>query len=434
MSIDPKLAGIATAVALGFSANAAAQAPSPNQGLLGDWDGTRTRLHQSGIDFQLSYFAEPAYNLQGGTEKLLRSADQIAAGATFDLGKLWAWPKAKLQLTLTNRNGRNLSAEAGLDTLMQVQQVYGRGSIARLTELSYQQSFLDDTLDLKFGRLGVGGDFFPWSCDFMNLSFCGSLPGNIVSTWINWPVSQWAGRVKVALAAEWDLKLGVYQINPSYLDNNHGLTLGSPAGTVGALFPVELTWAPKLGAAQLPGTYRVGAWYDNSTQPDVFLAANGQPRVQSPGLPPLQRNGEHGYYASLQQQLTTIDGNSARGISLFLNYVHADPDTATISQTVSAGLLCAGPFAARPQDLLGFSAGWTKVNPRVADGQGLQNSAGANPPVAVQNAEYPFELFYSFVTTPWLTLGPALQYIYRPGGTSANPNVLVVGLNVGVIF
>lgn len=109
-------------------------------------------------------------------------------------------------------------------------------------------------------------------------------------------------------------------------------------------------------------------------------------------------------------------------------------DTATLSQTVSVGLLYAGPFAARPKDLLGFAAGWTKVNPRVADGQTLLNGAGATPPVAVQNAEYPFELFYSFVATPGLALGPALQYVYRPGGTSANPNVLVVGLNVGITF
>ena len=239
--------------------------------------------------------------------------------------------------------------------------------------------------------------------------------------------------MKVAFAAEWDLKLGVYQINPNYLDNDHGLAL-NPSGTVGALVPVELTWSPKLGAAGLPGTYRIGAWFDNSSQPDVFLAANGQPQVLSPGVPALQRNGEHGYYVNFQQQLTAADGNADRGLSLFLNYIHADPDTATISQTLSAGLRYAGPFASRPKDVTGFSAGWTKVNPRVADGQRLQNGAGQNPPLPVQNAEYPFELFYSFVATPWLTLGPALQFVYRPGGTSADPNVVVVGLNAGITF
>jgi len=434
LSIHAPLVRLALLGAIGASFGAAAQQASPNQGLLGDWGGERTRLYQRGIDFQLSYFAEPAYNLRGGSEKLLRSADQFVVGSTLDLDKLWAWPKAKLQLTLTNRNGKNLSDEADLGTLMQVQQVFGRGSIVRLTELSYQQSFLGDTLDLKLGRLGVGADFFPWSCVYMNLSFCGSLPGNIVSNWINWPVSQWAGRVKVAFAPEWDVKVGVYQINPSYLENQYGLTLRSPPGTIGALFPVELTWSPKFGPLRLPGTYRVGAWLDNAKQPDVFLAANGQPRVLNPGLPPLQQNGEHGYYLNFQQQLAAAGGGSSRGVSLFANYVHADPDTATLSQIVSLGLIVAGPFDARPKDTLGVAAGWTKVNPSVTEGQRLLNSAGQSPPLPLQNAEYPVELFYSFVATPWLTLGPALQYIYRPGGTSANPNVVVIGLNFGLVF
>jgi len=414
-----------------MSVPAVAQDASPHQGLLGDWGGARTRLYQSGIDFQFSYFAEPAYNLSGGASKLLRSADQIVAGTTLDLDKLWGWPKATFQLTLTNRNGDNLSADANLNTLMQVQQVYGRGSITRLTELSYQQTVLDGALDLKLGRLGVGSDFFPWSCVFMNLSFCGSLPGNIVSTWFNWPVSQWAGRVKIAFAPEWDVKVGVYQINPGYLDNQNGLKLGSPPVTIGALVPVELTWSPVLGVARLPGTYRVGAWYDSSSQPDVFLAANGQPQVLYPNLPALEHSGESGWYLNFQQQLT---GDTTRGLSLFFNLVQADPNTATLTQLLSVGLLYNGPFASRPKDVLGVAVGRTKVNPRVADGQSLHNSTGLTPPVAVQNAEYPFEIFYSFAATSWLTLGPALQYVYRPGGTSANPNVLVIGLNFGLTF
>ncbi len=208
----------------------------------------------------------------------------------------------------------------------------------------------------------------------------------------------------------------------------------NPAGTVGAMFPAELTWSPKLGTSRLPGTYRVGAWYDNSTQPNIYLAANGQPLALNPGIPPLPQSGESGYYLSFLQQVSAVDGDNARGMSLFVNYVHADPDTATVTQTLSLGLLYAGPFAARPKETLGFAAGWTQVNPRVADGQRLRNSAGMTPPVPVQDAEYPFELFYSIAATPWLTLSPALQYIYRPGGTSANPNALVIGLNFGLTF
>ncbi len=425
---------IAALVVACAAAGAAADDVSPNQGMLGDWGGARTRLYREGIDFQLSYFAEPAYNARGGSAHLLRSADQFVAGTTLDLDKLWGWPKARLQATLTNRNGKNLSADAGLDTLMQVQQVYGRGSIVRLTELSYQQTLLDGALDLKVGRMGVGDDFFPWSCLFMNLSFCGSLPGNVVSTWYNWPVSQWGARVNVNHGDEWQLKVGVFQINPAYLENENGLALGSPAGTIGALIPVEVEWTPKLGAERLPGTYRVGAWYDTSSQPDVFLAANQQPQVVSPGVPPLIRNGESGFYVSLQQQVTTVNGDPARGLSLFLNYVHADRDTATISQIVSAGALYTGPFDARPQDVLGVAVGYTQYNPRAADGVSLQNSVGGGPAMPVPNAEYPVELFYTINVTRWLSLAPVVQYIARPGGVSANKDVVVIGMNFGLTF
>ena len=412
---------------------AVADESSPSEGVTGDWGGARTRLYQRGVDLQLSYFVEPAYNVTGGTDHLLRSTGQITMGTTLNLERLWHWPKATFQLTFTDKNGSNLSSEAQLHTLMQVQEVYGDGNILRLTEMSYQQTFFRDVLDVKVGRLGVGGSFYGWSCQFMNLSFCGQLPGNIVATWYNWPVSQWAARVRVALTQTLQFKIGVYQINPAYLEDQNGLAL-NPKGTIGALIPAEVDWSPKLGEERLPGTYVIGGWQDTANQPDVFLAANYQPLVLNPGLPPLERSGEHGFYLNGQQQVTTVDGDVSRGISLFVNYVHADPNTAQVSELFSVGCFFQGPFARRPRDLFGFAAGWTRVNPRVADGQELQNAQGSVAPVPVQHAEYPFEVFYTVNATRWLSLAPVLQYIRRPGGTSANPDVVVVGFNFGVTF
>jgi porin len=426
-----RLAPLLVALA-GASGTAAADESSPSEGLLGDFGGARTRLYQHGVDLQLSYFAEPAYNISGGSSHLLRSADQITMGVTLNLERLWHWPKATFQLTLTDRNGKNLTSEAQLDTLMQVQEVYGRGNIVRLTEMSYQQVFFGDLLDVKVGRLGVGGSFYGWSCQFMNLSFCGQLPGNIVATWYNWPVSQWAARVRLALTEEVHLKAGIYQINPSYLQDENGLAL-NPKGTIGALIPVELDWSPKLGADRLPGTYVVGAWQDTANQPDVFLAANYQPQALSPGIPPLERSGERGFYLNGQQQVTSVDGDVSRGLSLFVNYVHGDPNTATILELFSVGVFFQGPFASRARDVFGFAAGWTHVNPRVADGQELENSQGSAAPVPVQNAEYPFEVFYNCNVTRWLSVAPVLQYVHHPGGTDA-ADIVVVGVNFGITF
>jgi porin len=428
------LAGVSTS---SYAEEAATTDPpeeaSPNQGVLGDWGGLRTRLYHRGIDFQLGYTAELAYNARGGDEHLGRHADQFNVGATFDLQKLLGWSGAKVQITITDRNGDNLSADANLGTLMQVQEIYGRGNVFRWTQFWYEQALFDDKLDFKLGRMGVGEDFMAFSCFFQNLSFCGSLPGNIVSTWFNWPVSQWAARVRVNLTPQVYAQVGAYQVNPSYLVPGNGMKLNNPDGTIGTLIPVEVGWTPKLGQAQLPGEYRIGFWYDSSDQPDVFLAANGRPLVSSPGMAPHTNGHETGGYVMLQQQVTTRHEDPARGLSFFANFVQADRDTATIDQLITLGLFYTGPFDARPQDDIGFAIGRTHVNSRVADGQKLQNASGVGP-VPVQGSEYPLELYYTYNATSWLMLRPNLQFIYHPGGTSERQNVVVLGLKASMKF
>ena len=406
---------------------------SPNQGVTGDWGGLRTKLYQDGVDFQLGFVTEAAYNVTGGDSNLLRNADQFAFGVTLDTDKLVGLKGGKFQITITDRNGQNLSADANLGTLMQVQEIYGRGNTFRWTQFWYQQLLFDNMLDVKLGRMGVGEDFMSFSCYFQNLSFCGSLPGNIVSTWYNWPVSQWATRLKLNVTPEWYGQIGFYNINPENIQTSDVFKLNNPPGTIGTLIPVEVGWTPKLFEARLPGAYRLGYWYDSSNQPNVFLAANGQPLVLSPGVPALMESSESGWYAMAQQQVTTVHGDASRGLTLFANFVQADRDTATIDQLIIVGLFYTGPLNARPQDDIGFAVGRTHVNNNVAQGQQLQNANGLGP-VAVESSEYPVELYYTFYIGNWLSLRPNIQYIVHPGGTSQNDNVLVLGLKAGVKF
>ena len=51
----------------------------PEPRIFGDW-GLRTRLYEKGIDFQLGYVSELAYNAQGGIRNLTDYTDQIAVG------------------------------------------------------------------------------------------------------------------------------------------------------------------------------------------------------------------------------------------------------------------------------------------------------------------------------------------------------------------
>ena len=114
------------------------------------------------------------------------------------MDKLLGWHGGTFQRTITDRNGRNLGADAGIGNNMLIQEVYGRGQTWHMTQFWLNQAFLDNRVQWKIGRLTVGEDFASFSCDFQNLTFCGSQPGNLVgSYWVNWPTSQWATRLKV---------------------------------------------------------------------------------------------------------------------------------------------------------------------------------------------------------------------------------------------
>ncbi|MGA2553084.1 MAG: carbohydrate porin [Burkholderiaceae bacterium] len=406
---------------------------SPNQGLLGEGGGLRTTLYEEGIDFQLGFTTEAAYNTQGGDRHLLSNADQFNLGSTLDLGRIWGWADSKIQIAVTYRSGGNLSEDARLGTLQQVQEIYGRGQTWRWTQLWYDGVFFNRVLDVKVGRVGVGEDFFSFPCAFENLTFCGSLPGNILSDWYNWPVSQWGARAKVNIRPEWYVQMGVYQINPNYLTRDEAFRLNDPPGTIGALIPIEAGWTPTLGPLGLPASYRVGAWYDTSAQPDVYTAADHLPLVESPGTGPLERRGTKGGYLMFMQQLRGPADGGSGALSLFFNFVQADKHTTRIDQLISLGLLYKGPLAARPQDDLGIAVGRTHVNSRVADGESLENAID-DLALPVQGSEYPIELYYTFNATPWLALRPNIQYIAQPGGTTQNRDVVVLGLKASVKF
>ncbi len=426
---------LVAAALVGFCAVARAGAPPPlSPELFLDWRDLRELLRDEGIDFRVSYVSETATNLQGGNQQLWRYTDQWTFWTKLDLEKLFGVPRAQFDVAITDRNGRNLSEDAGLNTLQQVQELYGRGQTWRWTEFYYEQSYLNGRLDWKTGRLPTGDDFDSFSCEFMNLTFCGSPPGNIAgSYWYSWPVSQWATRLKASFPGFGYVEFGAYAVNPSFLSTGNALNLGNPAGTAGVLAPFEIGWLPRVHGLQ--GTYKIGAWYSSTTAADVVENTQYQPLAIAGGEP-LMHHGQYGEYASFQQQLTAPSGpQSQRGLSVFLNVTHADRRTSTIDRQIAVGTLYTGPLAARPADELGFAVGETHVNPRIAEVEQLQDAlayedASEYEPVPVQTSEWAEEVFYNVHVNGWLDVRPNFQYIVQPGGTSHNENAVIFGVRV----
>ena len=418
--------GIATAPVA-----APAGEPTPyDDTLFGDWAGFRSSLYAEGIDLRVSYVSETAANPQGGAKTGVRYTDQYVFGSTFNLDQLLRLDNAVFQVSITDRNGRNLSSDVKLGSLQQVQEVFGRGQTWRITQFWYRQTYFDNALDIKLGRLTEGEDFANFSCEFMNLTFCGAPPGNLVGNyWFNWPVSQWAGRVKAVAPDLGYAMIGAYEVNPSYLTRRYAFNLGDPPGATGALIPAELAWLPSFGPAKLPGSYKLGAWYNTSQTADVVDNTQGQLLAIAGGLP-LQHNGAFGAYINFQQKLLGGTPDAPHeGLTAFLNVTAADHRTATLDNQIALGIFYDAPFAHRPADQLGIATGRTHVNDRVAAAEEFQNAAGLVP-VGVQHAEYVGEIYYHLHVIDGLSLQPNLQYVHQPGGIAKNTDDVILGLKV----
>lgn len=401
--------------------------------LLGDWLGARTYLFEHGIDFQLGYVNELAGNARGGIKRWTDYADQTQIGVTLNLERLIGLHDALFQITYTERTGRNLVDDARLDTLQLVQEVYGRGQTVRLSEFWFSQKYFDGLIDWKVGRMGFGDDFASFSCIFQNLTFCGSPPGNLVGYYIfNWPVSQWASRVKLDFNSVY-IQVGAYDQNQRYQgERQAALPVFFPDST-GVLTIAELGWLPKFGNGALPARFKFGGWYSTSAADDVVLDVNGT-FLAITGLPPRLDRGLYGAYFNFEQQITrTSAAISDAGLSFFLNAVIADRKTAVTDFQMAAGLIYKGPFSTRPKDSIALAVGTTHVNDRLAEVQALQNALGLGP-VGVQHSEYVIEAHYAFAVADGLLLRPNLQYIIDPGGIRDKDDVLVVGLKTSAFF
>lgn len=409
-------------------------AKPPEPWLTGDWGGYRTDLFNKGVDLQVVYVGELAYNLGGGVKQLVDYTGQVAFGTTLDLERIFGLHDALIQITYTSRFGRNLVDDAQLGAFQLVQEVWGRGQTVRLTQMWFEQKYFSQLVSWKFGRVSMSGDFATFPCDFQNLTFCGSQPGNIAGGYIfNWPISQWGSRVKVMLDGFGYYQVGVYDQNQQYLGYDNKLWPVWYQGSTGVLVPVEIAWQPKFFGGWLEGSYKVGAWYSSGQQPDAVYDIYGQPFALS-GQPAATRSGLYGGYVSFQQQITRTSADDPnRGLRVFFNAAFADTATATTDRQIAAGFWYTGPFDSRPNDVIAFAVGTTHQNARITEIANLQNWLGPGP-VAVKDSEYVFELDYTFVPTPGFLIRPNLQYIYSPGGSSATKDVWVLGLKTIISF
>jgi porin len=196
--------------------------------------------------------------------------------------------------------------------------------------------------------------------------------------------------------------------------------------------PVELIWTPKVNG--LPGEYRIGYYHSTANGSDVYKDNSGQPAVLT-GDDYRSDSSRHGFWWVGKQQLTSVNGDASRGLTVTSSVSFYDKATTPVDSYQKVSLIYQGPFDARPTDALGFGVARVHASSRF-----LRNATAANEQsglsyddagyVTEQHSMYVAELNYRVQATRWLSVMPNLQYVKHPDGVREVANVLVLGLQV----
>jgi porin len=381
----------------------------------GDWGGLRTELINQGINVQLWYTSEIARNTNGLHGVATDYAHTIAFGADVDLGKLGVDPGGTFRVWLTERTGRDLGPEK-LGSLFQTFETFGQGRDFRLNEVSMAQAFADGVVNLKGGFYPMGKDFgsLPAFCNWITNATCGHpLAMPFDSGWDDDPSGRWGGRIRVSPDSSFYVQTGIFQVNPTYTQTQHGFKIDFQ-GNTGAIFPVEVMYQPQIGQ-RFPGIFKIGGYWDSSQASDQFY-------------PKKMDTGREGYYFEGQQKIYSEAGNPVRGLTISAFYAAGDEDTGLLRQTYHFGASYQGTFADRDLDTVNI--GWVAadINKRLV---ARERATGA----AVQSAsEMLLELNYGAVLAHWLQVKPGVQYVIDPGGVASRPKAWVFVLQTKVIF
>lgn len=430
--------------------------------LLGDMGGLRTAIGRYGLSFGLQETDEVFGNLTGGVHTGFAYDGLTEMSLGLDTQKAFGWSGGTFNVSALQIHGRSLSAD-NLDTLQTASGIEADRS-TRLWELWFQQAVMDGLADIKIGQQSIDQEFMVsgYSSLFINTAMGWPvLPSfDLYAGGPAYPLSSLGVRVRAHPTDSLTVLAGVFDDNPpggpfnddSQLRGREAAGLAFNLNT-GALWIAELQYArnqpavgqmvaPNAPPSGLPGTYKLGVWYDSGSFPDQTYDTEGVSLASplSNGMP-LMHHGNFGLYAVADQMVWRPDPQGPRSVGLFARIMGSPADRNLISFSANAGVVVKAPFAGRDDDSAGFGFGVAKVSGAAAllDEQTGFYTGTAYP---VRTVETFFEATYQYQAAPWWQVQPDLQYVIRPGGGIPNPlqpgtrigNELVLGVRSVIVF
>ncbi len=407
--------------------------------LLGDAGGLRPALAKYGITFTLFEESEVFGNVTGGYKRGADYDGVTTPTVTLDTSKAFGWAGGTFQVSGFNIHGSNLSAK-NLGVLQLASGLEAEDS-TRLWELWYQQTLGNTGWDVKVGQQSLDQEFITTtqSLLFLNTSMGWPLipSEDLYAGGPAYPLSSLGVRLHGQVVPNVTALIGVFNDNPpgGPFDDDSQLRGPEKYGVkfnlnTGALVIGELQYAlnppptdPKVKATGLPGTYKLGFWYDTAPFPDQRFGTDGLPLANpaSNGIA-VEHQGNYGFYGIADQVLWQPDLSAPRALGAFIRLMGAPlSDRNLITFSVNGGLTLKAPFQGRDGDIvgLGFGYGLISSGARGFDADAVPfTPAGTAAPI--RSSETFLETFYTINLATWWQITPDFQYFFNPGGGIVN--------------
>jgi porin len=424
-------------------------AQSANAGLFGNPGGVRTASGDEGITLSIADSENLLGNFAGGVKRGATMQGVTTGALQMDTGKVFGLQGGTVRISALQIHGQSLSPH-DLDDL-QTANGNEAEDTTRLWEVWYDQSFDHTRADIKLGQQSIDNEFIvsQYSGLFVNtMAGWPLIPSDdLYGGGPAYPLAALGARLQFKPADNATILAGVFDDNPgggAFDDDAQQLDQAGTAFNLntGALFIAEFQYAtnePATGqtvTGGLPGTYKIGFWYDTGAFPDQRFGTDGLSLASpvSDGAP-VPHKGDYSLYAVADQTVWQSAADTSGNLNIFGRIMGAPDAQNLIAFSFNGGMTLAAPLTGRENDQAGIDIGLAKVSSRAA---GLDRDAGAAP----RGTEALIELTYQAQMTSWLSLQPDIQYTVDPGAGIADPadssrrlrNEFVAGIRTNVTF
>ncbi|MFP4175721.1 MAG: carbohydrate porin [Candidatus Brocadiia bacterium] len=382
--------------------------------LTDDWFGAGETLGQYGFEVGLGVTNVYQYNLHDGTEP-----GNGAYSGSYDLEI-----EGDLDRAFGLRGGTifmlaegSRAESTGLDdrsvgSLFGINDDFGGDRSLDITELWYQQDFLDGDLRVRAGKLDLSAGY---EFNGVPVAFDGSLYANdeagqflngslVNNPSIPFPDNGLGVSVFISPLDRWYFAAGAADAKADARTTGFNTVFDGNPRFFGI---AETGIVPDIRSAKgrLPAAYRMGIW--NTRIPREHLQENRT------------RRDDVGGYISADQMLWRENKQDLQGLGAFTRLGVASDTVNEVEFFGSLGLSYRGLVPGRGEDVLGLG---------YAHGD-LSTHGGFSA-----SSEQVIEVYYQAQVAPWLRISPDLQLVSDPGGDRSSGDVLAAGVRVQVDF